>query len=234
MDAVTADRTDLQRRLAHRQREKAELERRLHAVQTRYEDEIAPLKEKVLRLQVEQLRRAAQRHMRSARHRNAYHDAQRAYETFQEERPNHSEESSPRVLKRRYREASKRCHPDVVPEAYRAQAAATFQALKSAYQDGHTRAVQAIAAALRRWGFPEAHGARSRTARPAETDDLRRAVRSLETAIETLRETDLYQALAGADDVEALLRARKRELLEELRDLTRRSSAAGSRPPWPQ
>jgi len=127
---VDTDRQDLQRQLAQRQQEKAELERQLHALRRRYADEVAPLEEEVLRLRMEHLRRAAQRHMRSARHGNAYHDAQREYEAFRDDRPRPapSAQEEPRA---RYREASKRCHPDVVPVDYREQAAATFRALRT-------------------------------------------------------------------------------------------------------
>ena len=204
------------------------MERQVHAVQRRYEEEVAPLKEKVLRLQMERLRRAAQRNMRSARHRNAYHDAQRAYETFRDERPPPADSAAPDDLKRRYREASKRCHPDVVPEPYRAQAAATFQALESAYQAGHARAVRAIADALERWGFP--------TAPPAdegldeqEARTLRRAVSGLETTIEGLQATDAYRAvraIADAEDVDAVLRARKEGLRQVLAELRKRQARA--------
>ena len=197
------------------------MERQLHAVQRRYEDEVAPLKEKVLRLQVERLRRTAQRHMRSARHRNAYHDAQRAYEAVREER-SRPEAVASEELKRRYRAASKHCHPDAVPEPYRRQAAATFQALESAYQAGHARAVRAIADALEQWGFPavpEADDARTPQA-------LREAVADLESAIDTLRTTDAYQAIADAEDVDAALRAQKEGLRQVLAELQRRRTRA--------
>jgi DnaJ domain. len=215
---VDVTRQDLRDRLARRQQEKAELERQRHAVRRRLQDEVAPLKEQVLRLRMEQLRRAAQRHMRSAKHRNAYHDAQRAYETYRAERPR---DDAPVVedLKGQYRRATKRCHPDVVPAAYREQAAATFQALEAAYQAGHGRAVRAIAEALERWGFPT----------PSADDDpddgraraeLQEAVSALEAAINTIRSTEAYQAVVDVDDVDAALRLKKeqlRRLLEQLK-----------------
>lgn len=212
---------DLRRQLARRQQQKAELERALGAVEHRYEEEIAPLKEEVLRLRMEHLRRAAQRHMRSARHRNAYHEAQRAYETFRDGRPAPAAEA-PDDLKRRYRAASKRCHPDVVAEPYHAQAAATFRALESAYQAGHDRAVCAIADALERWGFPAAP-APDRQSDDREKRDLRRAVADLDAAIDVLRSSDAYQALADGDDVDAALRARKEGLRRVLVELRRRA-----------
>jgi len=197
------------------------MERQLHAVQRRYQEEVAPLKEEVLRLQMERLRRTAQRHMRSARHRNAYHDAQRAYETFRDER-SRPEAVAPDDLKRRYRAASKHCHPDAVPEAYRQQAAATFQALESAYQAGHARAVRAIADALEQWGFP----ALADTEELRDPQALRKAVSDLESAIDALRATDAYQTLAEVEDVEAALRARKEGLRQVLAELQRRRTRA--------
>lgn len=211
---------DLQKELARRQQQKAEMERQLHAVRQRYQEEVAPLKETVLRLQVEQLRRAAQRHMRSARHRNAYHDAQRAYETFQE-RQLQPDAIVVDDLKERYRQASKKCHPDVVSEAFREQAVATFQALESAYEAGHTRAVRAIADALDQWGFPTGPSSEEWDSPPSAAD-LRRAISDLDSAIESIRATDAYQVADETEDLDALLQARKEELLRHLRRLRNR------------
>jgi hypothetical protein len=217
---VDVERNELRRRLAQRQRQKAELERQFHAVQRQYQEQIAPLKEEVLRLQVERLRRAAQRHMRSARHRNAYHDAQRAYESYRENRSR--SQPSAGTLKARYRQASKRCHPDVVPDAYHDQAAATFQALEAAYAAGHGRAVEAIADALERWGFPRDAGAANTDDRTRELGHLHRAIADLEESIQAIQGTDAYQELTQAGDLDALLRVQKERLLRRLRDLKRR------------
>lgn len=190
------------------------MERQLHAVQRRYEKEVAPLQERVLRLKMERLREAAQRNMRSARHRNAYHDAQRAYESFQEEREV-PELVATDELKRRYREASKRCHPDVVPEAYRAEAAATFKALESAYESGDVRSVRAIADALERWGFPTPQG----TSSDRDAVPLRTAISRLESAIAAIRNEEAYQALGDVEDVDALVEEWKRTLIRDLRSM---------------
>lgn len=205
----------MRQRLARRQQERAELERQRHAVRRRYAEEVAPLEEKVLRLKMEHLRRKAQRHMRSAKHRNAYHDAQREYEMFREQRPR-LEAAEQDELRARYRAASKRCHPDVVPDAYRVEAAATFQALESAYQAGHTQAVRGIAESLDRWGFP----APPSDEPGAPIRELQRAVAKLEEAISKIRASEAYQAMGEDEDVEAVLQARKEALRRVLRELS--------------
>lgn len=213
---MTADREALRTRLARRQQEKAKLERRLHAVRRQFWEDVAPLKEEVLRLRMEQLRRAAQRHMQSAKHRNAYHDAQQAYETFREAR-RPPEPPAEDDLKALYRAAGKQCHPDVVAAAYQEQAAETFQALDAAYQAGHGRAVRAIAEALERWGFPTSSSDEQKESPTAS--DLEQAVADLEADLDALRATDAYQAVGEEADIEAVLQAKKETLIRILGEL---------------
>lgn len=220
LDDVDVERTELRKRLARRQQQKAELERQVYAARRQFQEEIAPLKEEVLRLQMERLRRSAQKHMYSARHRNPYHDAQRAYESFRDNRsrPETASVDNPKVL---YRRASKRCHPDVVPDGFREQAAATFRALEAAYEAGHDRAVQAIAEALDRWGFPRASGTPEKQGRTHDVAHLRHAVADLEDAIQAIQGTDAYQDLQEAGDLDALLRAQREQLRQSLHELKR-------------
>jgi len=215
--AVETAKHRLRRRLADRQREKAELEQMVRGLQARYRDEVDPMTERVLRRRVEQLKQEAQARMRSARARNAYHDAQRAYEDFQEGRTAPPVALTPDEVRTRYRRASKQCHPDAVPDAYREQAAATFQALDAAYQAGHAAAVDAIARALDEWGFP---------ARPAVTaeegptiEQLSDAVSALEASIQSLRASDAYRDVQDAGTLDAAVEARKHELARRLQEL---------------
>lgn len=217
---TSGDRQELRSLLAERQQEKAELEKQVRALQSRVENEIAPLQEEVLRLQKERLKRAAQARMRSARLRNAYHDAEDAYDRFQDRRTIVSPQDGG-DLQAAYRRASKQCHPDAVPDSYREEAAATFQALSSAYEADHRVAVQAIAESLDQWGFPQRPSmAREETTKSAA--HLRRAVSALEASIERLRDTEAYRSLSESADQEALIQARKKTLLQQLRKLRRR------------
>jgi hypothetical protein len=215
---------ELRRALARRQQEKAELELQVRSFQSRFHDEVAPLREKVLRLQKERLKQAAQTHMRSARLRNAYHDAEEVYEDFRDRRQEvaYPAAESTSELKATYRRASKACHPDTVPDTYGDEAAATFQALESAYEAGQQRTVQAIADALEQWGFPEAS-----VEDAGDQASLCRAVSALNASIDQLRESDVYQALSASGDVdlESVIVARKRELQRRLRELQRQRPA---------
>lgn len=220
----------LRKRLASRQQEKAELEQRVRGYQAQYRQEVAPLKEKVLRLQRDRLRAAAQAHMRNARLRNAYHDAQEAYDAFQEERGGPSSHP-PEKIKAVYRRATKHCHPDRVPAPYRAEAEATFQALEAAYGASDGRAVSAIAEALDRWGFPSRASTEDGQRRSVET--LSAAVASLEAAIQRLRGLDAYQDLQEAGSPEAAIEARKQHLAQQVHRLEQREKTRGRGRPRP-
>jgi len=218
-----SDLRPLRRSVARRLRQKAELEQQVREAESRFQEEVAPLQEEVLRLQKEQLKEAAQARMRSARLRNAYHDAQDAYASFRDRR--RAQRSVPNSdLKATYRRATKLCHPDAVADSYREEAAATFRALESAFDANHPYALQAIADALETWGFPRAPAAPPEVSASDSEATLRRALSELNASIEHLQQTDAYQDVTGRDDadVESVIEARKRALLERLQALKRR------------
>ncbi|HKL89012.1 MAG TPA: hypothetical protein VJ884_08385, partial [Salinibacter sp.] len=80
-------------------------------------------------------------------------------------------------------------------------------------------AVEAIADALKQWGFPRGEGS---DANAQELEHLRRAISSLEKSIQALRGTDAYQDLAETGTLDDLLQAQKQELRQQLRALQRR------------
>lgn len=213
----------LRRALARRQQEKAELELQIRSLHAQFQSEIAPLEEEVLRLQMERLKEAAQTHRRSARLRNAYHDAQEAYESFRERRQSDAPStiSPDDDLKATYRRALKQCHPDVVSDSYHEEAAATFRALESSYEAEHEEAVQAIADALDKWGFPRPPSASTENPDAADRATLCRAVADLDASIERLRDSEIYQAVSESTDVDAasVVGVRKRALQRKLREL---------------
>lgn len=223
-----SDLQDLRRALARRLQEKAELEAQVRAVQSQFQDEIAPLQEEVLRLQMERLKEAAQARMRSAKLRNAFHDAQAAYEQFQERRASSAlPDASGEDLKATYRRATKQCHPDAVADPYHEEAAATFQALESAYDANHAAAVRAIADDLDRWGFPRAPSDAMDESMSDPVASLREAVADLDASIERLRSSQAHRTVsAGEDvDVESIVGAQKRALQERILELKRRRRA---------
>jgi hypothetical protein len=166
-EADAPDTTEpLRQRLERLERKEAQLEQRVRAVQQRYRDELGPLVEELLTLRRDRLEQKAYAHRRSARLRNAFHDAQAKLERFREmmgastpgEATPDRDDTTARAgaqasltdaeqdaLKAAFRAASKECHPDVVDPADREQATKVFHALREAYQAGNLRRVTEIA-----------------------------------------------------------------------------------------
>lgn len=228
-DMAQSDLQSLRRSLARRLREKAELEQKVRAIQSEFEEEVAPLQEEVLRLQKERLKEAAQKRMRNARLRNAYHDARDAHESFRKrrEQATHNSGQGDYNLKATYRRATKQCHPDTVADSYRNEAAATFRALESAFDAELPEAVEAIAEPLERWGFPRAPSAPPESSVADAETTLQRALADLENSVERLRASDVYDAIiaAGNAEQETALEARKRALWERVRELKRQRTS---------
>lgn len=219
----------LREMLARRQKEKAELELQVGSFESHIRNELRPLQEEVLRIQMERLKKAAQTKMRSARLRNAYHDAREEYEQFQEYDEQARRATGDTDLKSTFRRGSKACHPDAVPDAYRDEAAATFRALESAYEGKHRRAVEAITESLETWGFPGSGLERGRKA--PERARIQEALVSLDDSISSLRESDSFEIIQGTENVEAAVDAEKRRLARRLREI-QRSRKGRSRRRW--
>lgn len=223
------DLRDLRRTLARRQQEKAELDLQVGAFESQLRAEVGPLQERLLRLQMERLKEAAQSQMRSARLRNAYHDARAAYERFSRRREDDGGERplSKSELQATFRRASKECHPDAVPPAYRKEATATFRALETAYEGEHRPAVTAIADSLEKWGFPQ--NVENRGEQGERKAQIRDAVASLDASIEALKSSDSYQVVREAPTLEAAIDAQKQWLAEQLREMQRNDRRRTSR-----
>lgn len=222
-----SDLQTLRRSLAQRLQTKAELEHKIRAAQSRFETEVAPLKEEVLRLQMERLKKAAQVRMRSAKLRNAYHDAQDAYEEFRQQRLRDSQARSlsSEEVQATYRRASKRCHPDAVSDSYHEEAAATFQALESAYTADQPKAVRAIAEALDTWGFPKAPAAPASSSRARTKAALQKAVSDIDDSIKRLYASEAYQVFEelGEETIESVVEAQRQSLQSRLVELKQRT-----------
>jgi hypothetical protein len=180
-EADASDATEpLRQRLERLERREAQLEQRVRAVQQRYRDELGPLVEELLTLRRDRLEQKAYAHRRSARLRNAFHDAQAELDRFREmmgasapgqatadqgettERPGAQAsltDAEQDALKAAFRAASKECHPDVVDPADREQATEVFHALREAYQAGNLQRVTEIAEQVDATVPPRAHKA---------------------------------------------------------------------------
>ena len=204
--------------------EQVETERLTHEFARRQQEALGDLLEESLRLRQLYWQRQVARRTATAADREAHAQARDDYADYQQSREEVERmPEAPRLdpdqqaeLKRLFREACMRCHPDRVTEPDKAQAEALFVQVRAAYQQGDLETLRRLHRQLKS-GRPFADPATVLT----EGDQLRRRVAQLRLEVErllavlkSLRAHETYRTLAGIADWERYF-AEARQRLEE-------------------
>jgi len=133
-----------------------------------------------------------------------------------------------RALKEMFRQASKLCHPDLVAEAFKAEAGLIFIELKTAYEQQDLARIEEILHMLER-GEKLTHQprlSRSQDKLRAEVRYLRRRVETLRQQIATLKQSNPYKKLINIDDWDDYFDELKGELQRKINRLRRKRQPA--------
>ena len=208
--------------------EQAELERQIQQFAQRQHQELGAIIGECLRLRREYWRQQALRSQRPEDQATAaaadaeQADYQQAHEAF-EQAPKTAilDEAQHRELKRLYREAAMRCHPDRVTAVDRSAAHAAFVQVQQAYQQGDLTTLTRLHRRLTE-GRPFADPATVFT----EADQLRRQLDQLRleverrlTDIQMLRTSETYQTLAANADWDVYFAVARQQLEAECAEL---------------
>lgn len=190
--------------------DKAEIERLIHAFSLRSSHEIGDLITRYLELRAEMLRRQAT----VDKDAEPEADSARAdYEEYRDANEVARETPAPpqlppediKELRRLYRQASQKCHPDKVDESDREHANRLFIQLQAAYRNNDIGSVRAIHAAVR-----DGHLFVDQSTTLTATESLghaiavlRRDLEHLAAQIHQLRRSDVYRTLKDLTDWDA-------------------------------
>jgi hypothetical protein len=234
LSALRLEAEALEDRLAELESEKAEIEREIHAFNLRHEQELGPILEEILEIQVEKKLERAEERPEDEEAKAEYEQARKEHEEYsravedaqEEERIELTEEETDE-LKDLYRSASKKCHPDAVDEAHEEDAQELFVELQEAYEQNDLEAVRNIASRVERGAF----GSRSEEVDDVEkmeeeVERLQERVEDLEREIDALRASDAYQTITEVDDLDAYFADRKERLEDELSRLREEESVS--------
>jgi hypothetical protein len=201
--------------------EKAEIERLIHAFSLRSSHEIGDLITRYLALRAAKLRRQAEVDPDAA---PEAENARADYEEYRDANEGARDTPEPpqlppddlKELRRLYRQASQKCHPDKVDETDREHANRLFVQLQAAYRNNDIGGVRAIHAAVR-----EGHLFVDRSMTLTEAESLghaiavlRRDLDQLAAEIHQLRRSEAYRTLKDLDDWDAYF-AKQRVALEQ-------------------
>lgn len=201
---------------------KAEIQRQINWFRQKHNSELGMLLGNILRLQMDLF---YLRQQKDARHKEAYQQAKKDYASFEEQRKHVSRErpiheisyEERKRLRKLYREASKRCHPDMVSEDLREEARQWFVELNKAYLYNDIRKVEEIYRMLSHNLFNRASdNDRSEAALlEARIHRLEAEIKRVEDEIRELTSSPVYKTLRQISDFDAYFAGLKEKFQRE-------------------
>lgn len=207
---------------------KSSIEQQIQVLHTRHHQELRPLVVELL-----ELRQNGRQKAEEAEPELPEADAQAEPETAEENtlvEPSKLSPAEQRALKEMFRQASKLCHPDLVAEAFKAEAGLIFIELKTAYEQQDWLRVEEILHMLER-GEKLTHQprlSRSKDKLRAEVSYLRRRIKTLRQQIAALKQSNPYKKLINIDDWDDYFDELKAELQRQINRLRRKKNGRGS------
>jgi hypothetical protein len=201
--------------------EKAEMERVLHTYQYRHAIELGEIIRRLLSLRAERLQKEVHE---SSEKEQEYQGAKRDYEEFsQDDEQARRDKVAVLVpeeqveLKALFRASSKFCHPDLVSEDQKAEAACMFHRLMESNERNDLDAVREIYDNLRKGIFSTASGTLSDAQRlHLEVVRMRTRVTELARSVRIIRSSDAYRKVARITDWDEYFSATRQKLQEDL------------------
>lgn len=209
--------------------EKVELERLINAFNLRSSYELGDLMGQYLGLQYEKLRRKCEVDPDDCSARSKAEKCRSDYDEYKDAERNARKGRNPvrlspddtSAIRRLYREASQRCHPDKCVVAERARASDLFVQLNAAYKANDLPGVMAIHAVVKERGvFTDVADVITESeALGFAVIELRQGVQKLSFEIARLRESDAYIAFCGLGDWDSYFDQQKVVLARAIDDL---------------
>src|SRR5690606_28382158 len=127
-------------------------------------------------------------------------------------------------IKKLYRQASKLCHPDIVPEKFRVEAEEIFKRLIKAYEENDLEKVKEIFYALQNgeYNLTKSDTINEKTLLKIEISKLRNILLEIDRKIDELKITDSYKLILQIEDIDLYFENTKIALLEELKFLQKK------------
>jgi len=212
----------LSTRLSVALNKKADIQRQINEFRQRHNSELGMLMGDILRLQMDLF---YLRQQKDTRFQEAYQQAKKDYSSFESQKKHISKERPLREISREernrlrklYREASKRCHPDMVAPEMREEARQWFIELNNAYLYNDIRKVEEIYHLLSRNLFSENNEYERGEAGllEARIKRLQAEIHRVEEEIKELMSSAVYKTIRQITDFDAYFSGLKQKLEKE-------------------
>lgn len=205
--------------------EKADAEKLLLEFMMMHNKLLGALISKILRLKIELLKsRAIVDESKQEEFEAANRDYERYHEQYTENKEKrHFELSSEEqaVLRKKYREAARKCHPDKVPLELKKQAEEIFNALQEAYQENDIKKVSEILDQINKGNFfvSRTEKITEKVKLKAEAARLRNHIKKLALELEAIKATETYQTIKNVKSWGEYFGKTKQMLEQQLSEL---------------
>ncbi len=196
--------------------EKADAEKLVVEFGIRHNQILGAIISKILKLKIELLKKEVPE---SEENQKEFEEAKKDYEEYHKQ---YEETRSKKLfdlseeqqveLKKKYREATRKCHPDRVAEELKKQAEEVFNDLQQAYQENDLKRVTEILDEINKGNFfiSRSEKISEKTKLKAEATRLRNQIKIFALQLTELKSSETYQTILKIDDWKSISERRKR------------------------
>lgn len=205
--------------------EKGEIERQIHQYHIRYNRELGEILQKIFERRRDKLKEEAEKDPKKEA---KYEEAERDYQEFKGEYEKTAHTPLPAIiseeeqseLKKKYRKACLKCHPDKVPDHLKERAAKLFVELKNAYENNNLQKVNELLAQIESGIFDEQADKTDTKEQLIKTlESLKISLGNLKNALAQMKQSEVYKTLLSMTDINGHFEKLKAQLLTELEQL---------------
>jgi hypothetical protein len=217
IDGLKLEAKSLEARLNRLSDEKADLEKLIHEFGVRHSRELGELILKILKFR----KTEAKGTTKEAETEDDYKNYSEEFELSKNEKIADLTEEELIEIKKKYRKASKLCHPDVVSEDQKELADKLFAELNAAYERNDLGKVREMLENLEKGNFfvNKSDAINEKQLMKAEIEKLKIKVMELTAQLQLIKESDAYKTITGIEDWDEYFVNTKEKLSEQIQEL---------------
>ena len=214
IDGLKLEAKSLEAKLNKLSDEKADLEKLIHEFGVRHNKELGELILKILKYRKNKAKGTSEEKETEEDYKNYSQE----FEVSKNEKVADLTEEELTEIKKKYRKASKLCHPDVVSEDQKELADKLFTELNKAYEQNDLKKVSEILENLEKGNFfvSKSDTITEKQMLKAEIEKLKIRISELYQQVELIKESDAYKTIIGIKDWYAYFKETKEKLEQQL------------------
>ncbi|HET7117449.1 MAG TPA: DnaJ domain-containing protein [Hanamia sp.] len=217
IEGLKLEAKSLEAKLNRLSNEKADLEKLIHEFGVRHNKELGELILKILKYR----KTKAKGTPKEAEAEEDYKNYSQEFEVSKHEKVANLTEEELIEIKKKYRNASKLCHPDVVNEDQKELADKLFTELNKAYEQNDLKKVTEILENLKKGNFfvSKSDTITEKQLMKAEIEKLKIRITELQQEMQMIKESDAYKTISSIKDWDEYFKETKQKLENQAKEL---------------